>query len=113
MKNEIIPIVTEKDLEHYEQHLSKMEMPKKLCTAEKPLTRSLLSNHLTLCKGKLVKAEICGGGCLQAKTGLLLDVGEDYIVIKSSAAAVSTVIPIANIHSITFIHNNDYRMIRR
>ena len=114
MENKMVPIVTEKDLEHYEKRLNSMDIRPKNRTNPPIVTeKNMLENHLTAGKGKLVKAEICGGGCLQTKVGLLLDVGDDYIVIKNSGASVSTVIPMGNLHCITFIHNNDRRQISR
>ena len=114
MENKMVPIVTEKDLDHYEKRLNQMDMRIKNRTNPPIVTeKNLLENHLTAGKGKLVKVEVCGGGCLQSKVGMLLDVGSDFIVIKNSGASVSTVIPICNLHCITFIHNNDPRQIGR
>ena len=114
MEREIIPIVSEKDLEYYENRLNQMAVSDKMCkVSETTKQKSLLGHHLTVCKGKLVKVEICSGNCLQSKVGMLLDVGADYIVIKSSNAPVSTVVPINNIHCITFVHNNDKRQIMK
>lgn len=114
MENKMVPIVTEKDLDHYEKRLNQMDMRIKNRTNPPIVTeKNMLENHLTAGKGKLVKVEVCGGGCLQSKVGMLLDVGSDFIVIKNSGASVSTVIPICNLHCITFIHNNDHRQIGR
>ena len=114
MENKPVPILTEKDLDHYEKRLNQMDMRPKNCTNPPVVAeKNMLENHLTAGKGKLVKVEVCGGGCLQSKVGLLLDVGSDFIVIKNSGASVSTVIPMCNLHCITFVHNNDRRQISR
>ena len=114
MENKMVPIVPEKDLDYYEKRLSGMEMrPKNRNNPPTVTEKNMLENHLTAGKGKLVKVEVCGGGCLQSKVGLLLDVGDDFIVIKNSGASVSTVIPMCNLHCVTFIHNNDRRQISR
>ena len=114
MENKMVPIVTEKDLDHYEKRLNSMDMrPKNRPNSQTATENNMLGNHLTAGKGKLVKVEVCGGGCLQSRVGVLLDVGDDFIVIKNSGASVSTVIPMCNLHCITFIHNNDRRQISR
>ena len=114
MENKMVPIVTEKDLDHYEKRLNQMDMRPKTRTNPPVVTeKNMLENHLTAGKGKLVKVEVCGGGCLQSKIGFLLDVGEDFIVIKNSGASVSAVIPMCNLHCITFVHNNVRRQINR
>lgn len=106
MEKRLPPILNEQDLDFYEKRLSTI-------TSTCDITRkSLFANHLTLCKGKLVSVEICGGGCLQRKSGILLDVGEDYISVRTGNMPISTAIPIVNIHSITFVHNNNPRMIK-
>ncbi len=106
MEREMRSIMNEQDLEYYESHLSSLDNS---CNINR---KSLFGAHLTSCKGKLVKVEICSGGCRQTKSGLLLDVGEDFISIRVGNAPVSTAIPIANIHSITFIHGNNCKMMR-
>ncbi len=108
MEKEIRPIVCERDLEYYENRLNKMPINGTINT-----NKSLLAHHLTSCKGKLVRVEICSGGCVQIKVGLLLDVGTDFISIRQGTAPISTAIPISNIMSITFIHNNDRRYIMK
>ncbi len=106
MENGMRAILSEKDLEYYENRLNNLSSPKQS-------QKSLLGHHLTSCKGKLVKVEICSGGCRQTKVGQLLDVGEDFISLKMGNAPVSTAIPITNIHAITFVHNNDRRQIMK
>lgn len=105
MESEMRAILSEKDLEYYENRLNGFKPP--------PNHRHLLEHHLTSCKGKLVKVEICNGGCRQTKVGLLLDAGEDFISLKMGNAPVSTAIPISNINSVTFIHDNNRRQIMR
>ena len=101
MEKDLIPIVTEHDLEYYEKRLNTFTEK-----GEKP-HNNMLGEHFVSCKGKLVKVEICAGGCSKVKTGILFDVGEDFISIKTGCGPVSCTIPTANIHSVTFIHNND------
>lgn len=114
MDNEIRSILSERDLEYYEDRLDKLSCENKHSKImDVTAKQSLLGHHLTSCKGKLVKVEICGGGCMQAKSGLLLDVGADFITLKMGSCPITTAIPITNIHSITFIHNNDRRQINK
>ncbi len=108
MDNKLHSIMNESDLTIYEKHLKGLE---KSCYTN--YSKGLMARYLTAHKGKLVKAELLSKDCSKAKTGLLLDVGEDYIVLKVGDSCVSTVIPTDRIKCISFIHNNDKRMIDR
>ncbi len=110
MDGNIRSIVNDRDLDYYEKRLNKISYEN---VSEDITSKSIFGHYMTSCKGKLVKVEICGGGCMQTKIGMLLDVGADYIVIREGNACVSTAIPVANIHSITFVHNNDKRQLSR
>ncbi len=110
MDNEMRSIKNEKDLMFYEQKLDSIcDFEKTYKKPDLSPKKGLLEHHLTTHKGKLVKIELAGNGCKKQKIGQLLDVGEDYVVIKVGNAPVSTVIPIGNMECITFIHNNDKR----
>ena len=110
MENSMRSIVNDRDLDYYEKQLNKISYDK---FPEDLTSKSIFGHYMTSCKGKLVKVEICGGGCMQIKVGMLLDVGADYIVIKVGNSCVSTAIPTVNIHSITFVHNNDRKQIAK
>ena len=93
MQNKMVSINCEKDLEFYEKHLigdlsNEMNFKK----------------HLTNCKGKMVLVETCVGGNVSKKNGKLLEVGDDYIVLKNSNSCQSTIIPADNIHFVTVSH---------
>ncbi len=70
-------------------------------------TVGLSDGYLRRQTGKLVKVDSLIGGRICAKAGILLDVGEDYIVIKPNKSCLSMMIPTANIEYITIIHDND------
>lgn len=123
------PIVSENDLEIYEEklreenncktdtpdysmqieprrnmpmvHMHSGNMPESLTnTAFLP---AYLHNHI----GKLVKIESLIGGCLESRIGTLLGVGADYIVIKLYQTCSSMVCDAASVKYITIVHDND------
>lgn len=100
MDKEYKPIVCEKDLAFYERKLCDMKP-----TNSSPETKSMY-HHLMQHKGKLIKAEVVSNGCAHQKIGLLMDVGEDFIVIRIGNSAISTVIPMKNLHCVTVMHRN-------
>ncbi len=106
MDNKLCAILGEKDLEIYDKHLKAMQKP-----VYQNFQKGIMANYLTTHKGKLVKVELMSKDCNRPKTGTLLDVGEDYIVLKIGNSCVSTVIPTDRIKCISFVHNNDKRMI--
>lgn len=112
MENEMRSIKGERDLMYYEENLKNMRgFEKNSQRSDSVIKKGTLEHHLTSHKGKLVKIELVGNGYKKFKIGQLLDVGEDYVVIKVGNAPVSTVVPISNIECITFVHNNDKRRI--
>ncbi len=93
MQNKMVSINCEKDLEFYEKQLmgnlsDEMNFKK----------------HLMNCKGKMVLVETWVGGNVFKKKGKLLEVGDDYIVLKNANSCQSTIIPASNIHFITVSH---------
>ncbi len=93
MQNKMVSITCEKDLEVYEKQLHNGLGDEKN-----------FKKHLTNCKGKMVLVETCVGGNVSKKSGKLLEVGDDYIVLKNANSCQSTIIPAANIHFITVTH---------
>ncbi len=67
-----------------------------------------LKNHI----GKLVKVDSLLGNHFESRTGTLLDVGIDYIVIKLNMSCCSTVIPTSTVKYITIAHDNDIRKLK-
>ncbi len=65
-----VPIFSEKDLEIYDKYISKE-------TASKGL-----SQYLTCHIGKDVKIEALISNRIEVKTGVLMEVGKDYLVLK-------------------------------
>lgn len=57
--------------------------------------------------GKLVKAESLIGNRLESRMGILMDVGIDFLVIKSMRNSVSIIIDLKNVKYVTVIHDND------
>lgn len=110
MEREVGTIMNDSDLEYYRQKLNKITHEDLPHDTDK---HSPFCNHLNKCRGKLVRVEICSGGCKSVKSGILFEVGENFISIKGDNAPVSTAIPISNILSITLIHNNDKRQMVR
>ena len=93
MQNKMVSITCEKDLEIYEKHLQ-----------GDLLGEMNFKKHLINCKGKMVLVETCVGGNVSKKIGKLLEVGDDYIVLKNANSCQSTIIPASNIYFITVSH---------
>ncbi|MBR7132245.1 MAG: hypothetical protein IKD04_01790 [Clostridia bacterium] len=64
-----------------------------------------LKNHI----GKLIRVESLIGECLESRTGILFEVGDDYIVIKLNKSCCSMLIKACTIKYITIVHDNDIR----
>ena len=64
-----------------------------------------LRNHI----GKLIRVESLIGGSLERRTGTLMQVGADFIVIKLCETCASLVCEAGSIKYITIIHDNDLR----
>lgn len=116
-------IVNEKDLKFYENYLKNdtvtckeislsapAEAPKRIIpeTLTNPVFfQGYLKNH----RGKLIKVESVLGDRLESRTGILLEVGNDFLVIKLQRSCLSMMIPGSFIKYITIIHDNDIRKV--
>lgn len=111
-------IESEKDLGDYEKYLNKSCVTCKeisLSAPQKaPLQKTLpspaffegyLKNH----KGKLIKVESVTENGLECRIGILLEVGNDFLVIKLQKGCMSMMIPSRFIKYITIIHDNDMK----
>ena len=90
-------IKSEKDLVLYEKYLKNDSI----------MNTTNFENYLINNRGKLVKVESLICGRLQSRVGILMEVGEDHIIIKPARACVTTAIKIEDIKYITVIHDND------
>ena len=112
-----IPIVSEKDLNVYENYLRQDNKATNVVIKNKSYVPETLTNPVFLPAflknhiGKLVKIESLIGDCLQAKIGTLLQVGADFVVIKLNQNCSSMVIEGRSIKFITIIHDNDGKKI--
>ena len=66
-----------------------------------------LSEHLKSIIGKLVRVEVTNGSSIQSKTGILFDVGDDYLELKLIKNNCSVVIKSEPVKFITVVHDND------
>ena len=127
------PIVSEKDLNIYEEYLRKSDgetrrMSEKVfdgrCgyevwiekgaakTGKTELPTALcntvyLSGYLKTQIGKTVRVESLIGGCLERRVGTLIQVGADYIVLKLYQSCSTMICEASSIKYITVIHDND------
>ena len=112
-----IPIVSEKDLNVYENYLRQDNKATNVVVKNKSYIPETLTNPVFLPAflknhiGKLVKIESLIGDCLQARVGTLLQVGADFVVIKLNQNCSSMVVEGRSIKFITIIHDNDSRKI--
>lgn len=112
-------IESDKDLAVYERYI-KNEQNRKISqhiqieTPSKPTLPENLSNpvffqcFLRKHIGKLIKAESLIGNRLDSRTGILMDVGSDYMVIKPTKHCVTTVIDLKCVKYVSVIHDNDH-----
>jgi len=68
---------------------------------------SFFYGYLKSHKGKLIKAESLIGNKLESRIGILLEIGNDYIVIKLPRSNCTMLIKTAAIKYITIVHDND------
>lgn len=128
------PIVSEKDLNIYEDYLKKSgrtenrqlseKVPDSRCGYEvwiekgstktgRRETMSALSDtvylpgYLKTQIGKTVRVESLIGGCLERRIGTLIQVGADYIVLKLYQSCSTMICEASSIKYITVIHDND------
>ncbi len=92
-----IPITTATDLEFYENFL-KQEF--KITPAT-----SFIQN-LKSYIGSLVKIEYTVGNRIEAKTGWLLEVGEDFILLKQMQTGQKTLLRSSVVKFVTLLKNN-------
>ena len=69
------------------------------------MLHSFLTNHI----GKLAKIEFLIGNKVETKTGILFNIGKEYIVLKPFKSNATIVCDIKTIKFITVIHDNDIR----
>lgn len=89
-------IKSEQDLIPYEKFLSKTHISKK----ENPKT---FIEYLKMHKGKGVITESITGNFIKSLTGILYEVGDDYIIISQFRGNRRVIIPSKIINFITFI----------
>ena len=114
-------IKNESDLAVYEKYLNreiakstpsvKIERYENNVRTEAPsgplVYQCFLRKHI----GKLIKAESLIGNRLEARIGILMEVGSDFIVIRPNKNCVTTVIDLKCVKYISIIHNNDLNML--
>ena len=120
------PIISDKDLNYYEDYLKSCDteqMEKKTeksckMTVESGAPRgkgtvlrlsdtAYLPAFLKTAIGKLVRVESLIGGCLESRVGILLEAGADYIVLKLYRGCSTMICDASSIKYITVIHDND------
>ena len=104
-KSNFLPtIVSEKDLNIYENYLNK-DKNKYPVSIENP-TNNLLPSYLYTHIGKLIKTESVIGENIICKVGKLLQVGNNFLVIKLKDTCATTVIELSSVKFITIVHDN-------
>lgn len=115
-------ISEERDLAVYESYLKNErnnsgEISAKADCAKKTVLKlegsggEYLRSYLKKQIGKLVKIEALVGERLEVRTGILWEIGEDFIEIKLNRNCCTTVIDLSAVRFITVIHNNDRRLL--
>lgn len=98
-----IPITDAADLEIYENYL-KEELSSSDLTVHSPIPT--LSEHLKSYIGKPVKAECEVGNRLESKSGILSQVGNEFIIINSFQNRQSVIIGLKSVKFLTILQNN-------
>lgn len=112
------PIKEEKDLSFYEDYIKEQNqsscqiIDKSVgCTmdytnrqADSPI---YMPAYLSGMKGKLIRVESLIGDRLEARTGILLKVGADFLVIKLFKGSSTMIIKWSTVKYITVVHSND------
>lgn len=104
---------TEKHSEPMHHHSMKTEhrnnslMHQKSNKEHTHTSTAYLCMHLKKHIGKLAKIESLIDNRLESRIGVLLEVGEDYIVIKLSKCCCSMMIPLCTVKYITIAHDNN------
>lgn len=93
-----IPIISDKDLDFYEDYLYQEFKPK---SNESVTFNTLLKNYT----GKTVKIDCSIGNGLQSKTGILTSLGDDFLTIKLPNRH-EIIIKLNSIKFITILQNN-------
>ncbi len=139
--NFLKPITSEADLSEYEKYLyhnfpldSNEKISESKALAAKPwryelsvpvktefkqgnMSQRMLNNpvffqgYLKRSIGKLVKVESLFGERLEERTGILIDVGFDYIVLKLYESGCSLMIQLCTVKYITIAQNNSLSVI--
>ena len=86
-----------------EKNASKCVLPQTNATADNAFFNGYLKNH----RGKLIKVESLIGSRLESRIGILLEVGNDYIVLKLPRNNCSMLMQMAAIKYVTIVHDND------
>ena len=108
MDNRLQPIMSEKDLDYYEKNLKGLSCSNPhMQWPEREIYQKQLRAYLNENKGKLTRVETGSKAGARAKTGILIDVGTDYIVLKTANGPVSAAIPLSVIDSVIIIHDNN------
>lgn len=112
------PIVSEKDLNSYSEYIKnnrakEVKHDNLIVTkighnmAERPMSHATLEGYLNSQIGKIVRVESLIGNCLERRVGTLVNVGNNYIVIKLYQGCSTMVCEASSIKYITVIHDND------
>lgn len=101
MNKNLIPISDERDLKIYESRISGGVYNTERIISDK---KRSMCEHFVCNKGKLLKVEVMNCNGMRIKKGVLIEVGENFIVLKADCGPVSMVIPFDSIHSVTVVH---------
>ncbi len=103
IKGDDAPIKSASAMVATEKNTSKCTLPQTNTTADNAFFNGYLKNH----RGKLIKVESLIGSRLESRIGILLEVGNDYIVLKLPRNNCSMLMQMAAIKYVTIVHDND------
>lgn len=125
-------ITNEKDLEFYEAFISDMKnhngkamqiqhsnipMPKQkqmnFKTASPAMCPDMLYKFLSNHIGKLIRIDFLISNRTESKSGKLLNVGKEYVVLKLFRNGCTMICDINSIKFVTVVHDNDISKLRK
>ncbi len=96
-----IPITSDTDLQIYEDYL-KEEFENSDITVTAPTLTEQLKSYI----GKPVKAECAVGNRLESRSGILTQVGEEFIILTAFQNRRSMIIGLKSVKFLTILQNN-------
>lgn len=71
--------------------------------------KEYMTDYLKKHIGKMVKLEFSFGNCLEIRIGQLVEVGDNYVVLKIYKPSTTILCDLSNIRFVTIAHSNEIK----